>query len=1047
MALSRRSLAVVLAAALPLAWMSVPASAADDPVPVPRDIVVGDGPATVEPRLLKAKGEVQVVVGLSEPSLAESVPTDALVAGTLPSAAAQQATLDTVEAQQDAVVAEAEALGATEEARVDTSLNAVVLTVDASEIPELAQIDGVTSVRPVGRYTTYTPAEASGSLAQAATYLGVAALRPKYTGAGVKVAVLDSGIDFTHKNLGGPGTVAAYEECYAQNAVAPTGACAALFGPSAPKVKGGFDFVGETWPNGPEAPDPNPIDFEGHGTHVSDIITGRSADGSHLGLAPGADLYGVKVCSAVSSACSGVALLQGVDWALDPNGDGNLSDAMDLMNLSLGSDYGQDEDDLTAALENAAKAGVLVVASAGNGGDRPYKVGSPSIAKRVISVAQTTLPDDVTNVITVTAPDSVPGLTDNRITLTVLQPWGGSIPASPGLVGDLARPTGSRLGCAESDFGPANAGRIALVDRGTCAISIKASNAEAAGATGMILVNNVPGAPGSFSYGGGTITVPVLAVSQADGNALVAAAAGGTVSVKVDPADAISLTNTMVASSSRGPTVDGNLVKPDIGAPGAWLSAEVGTGSENTNFGGTSGAAPTVSGVAALLLQKFPKEQPRAIKTRLLNGADTGNRTPDAQGNLYSTPVSRIGAGEVRAFGSSGATFRLRNLQAGAGNLSLGFARVTGTTTITRTVRLENLARTAQRITLAATFRDPADRALGAVSVRGTGSFTVPGRGARNVQLTFTIQGKKLPDWALDDAGFLGGDGTALNAPEIDGNLVATSRSGEQAHLGWQVLPRRSADVDAPASVNLSRVNQKPLTLVNTSAVADGQVSVYSLLGTSPRLPDPDPGLPGSAGSNQAQIDLLAVGARADVQEGVLQIAITQNPERSTPLYPAEFDIYLDVTGDGDPDYIAFGTELGGFGASGQCAVYVQQAVPAAVATPYFYCDADFNSSSIVYTVPLAAVGLSEGESVDLAVYAFDNYFSGALTDRIEGMTFTVGAPRLAIAQGDELQVPKRRSTTVTATLTGSTAPSTEQGFLLLYDDSRRDAETVTVVR
>ena len=78
---------------------------------------------------------------------------------------------------------------------------------------------------------------------------------------------------------------------------------------------------------------------------------------------------------------------------------------------------------------------------------------------------------------------------------------------------------------------------------------------------------------------------------------------------------------------------------------------------------------------------------------------------------------------------------------------------------------------------------------------------------------------------------------------------------------------------------------------------------------------------------------------------------------------------------------------------------------------------------------------------------AFDNYFSGALTDSIENMTFTVGAPRVAITQGDELQVPKGGSTTVTATLTGSTSPSTEQGFLLLYDDSKRDAETLKVVR
>ena len=85
------------------------------------------------------------------------------------------------------------------------------------------------------------------------------------------------------------------------------------------KVVGGFDFVGEAWPNGARAEDPDPIDFEGHGTHVSDIIAGT------LGVAPGASLLAVKVCSAVSSSCDGVALLKGADYIVDPNGDGSTA--------------------------------------------------------------------------------------------------------------------------------------------------------------------------------------------------------------------------------------------------------------------------------------------------------------------------------------------------------------------------------------------------------------------------------------------------------------------------------------------------------------------------------------------------------------------------------------------------------------------------------------------------------------------------------------------------------------------------------------------------
>ena len=63
-------------------------------------------------------------------------------------------------------------------------------------------------------------------------------------------------------------------------------------------------------------------------------------------LLPGASLYAVKVCSAISTSCSGVAILQGIEYALDPNGDGNVADAVDVINMSLGSSYGQREDDL-----------------------------------------------------------------------------------------------------------------------------------------------------------------------------------------------------------------------------------------------------------------------------------------------------------------------------------------------------------------------------------------------------------------------------------------------------------------------------------------------------------------------------------------------------------------------------------------------------------------------------------------------------------------------------------------------------------------------------
>src|SRR6185436_12943488 len=78
------------------------------------------------------------------------------------------------------------------------------------------------------------------------------------------------------------------------------------------KVIGGYDFVGEAWPTfGDRSEDPDPIDFQGHGTHVADIIAGKSADGTHVGMAPGAKLLAIRVCSAVATSCNGVALKGG----------------------------------------------------------------------------------------------------------------------------------------------------------------------------------------------------------------------------------------------------------------------------------------------------------------------------------------------------------------------------------------------------------------------------------------------------------------------------------------------------------------------------------------------------------------------------------------------------------------------------------------------------------------------------------------------------------------------------------------------------------------
>ncbi|NCD20904.1 MAG: peptidase S8, partial [Actinobacteria bacterium] len=295
-------------------------------------------------------GDQRVVVRLAEPAVAEQNL----------SAAAAAKEKKNLRAAQNALVKRAKTLDSGLEVLAQTQvvLNAIFVEADAAMLEELAKDPAVERIAPVGNYEL--------DLSETVPYIGATDVQESgYDGSGIKVAVLDSGIDYLHAALGGsgdPAEFAANDPDIIEPGSFPTA-----------KVVGGYDFVGSEWTGAdatPESPDPDPLDDGdggGHGTHVADII------GGEYGVAPGVDLYAVKVCSSLSTACSGIALIEGMDYALDPNGDGKLSDRVDIINMSLGSSYGQPfDDDLSAAVENATKAGVLTVASAGNSGDKPY---------------------------------------------------------------------------------------------------------------------------------------------------------------------------------------------------------------------------------------------------------------------------------------------------------------------------------------------------------------------------------------------------------------------------------------------------------------------------------------------------------------------------------------------------------------------------------------------------------------------------------------------------------------------------------------------------
>jgi hypothetical protein len=957
-------------------------------------------------------------------------------------------------AKQAALSSQIGSLGGVTLAALTKAGNALVIDVAASQAASIAALPGVVQVLAL--------TDSQLDLGQTVPYIGAAAAQAGGTdGAGVRVAVLDSGIDFTHYNLGGTGSLADYATCYAQNAVAPSGICAGYFGPGAPKVRGGFDFVGEAWTGGtgspPLAPDPNPIaraGTGGHGTHVADIIGGRSADGVRKGVAPGAQLYAVKVCSAISTSCSGLAILQGMEWALDPDGDGDLADAMDVVNMSLGLSYGQREHPSVGLLNTMSQFGVLVVVSAGNSANRAFITGSPSVATSSISVAQTQVPSASIPPLIVSAPASIARIISNTATV----PWAtGSFAGNLRATSGPATPSGTDA-CAALPAGSL-AGFVAIVRRGGCTISLKAQNVAAAGAVGMVLDNNSPGDPPSFSQGPepGPFA-PLLVVSIADGNLLRGRLAAGE-TVTVSTGAPISAVASLVTTSSRGPTMGIGMIKPDIGAPGASLSAEVGTGNGQTVFGGTSGAAPMVAGSAALLLQRYPSAQPHEIKARLMNPAETNITTyagPASATNALA-PITRIGAGEVRVDRSLALkTAAWDATDPSAVSLSIGITRNAATQVYRKRVLVRNYDNVARTYTIGRGFRYTNDLASGGVTLSSPGSITVPANGNATFILTVTVNPSGLPNWASTgiNGGANGGDGSLLDRPEYDG-YITISDATDTVRLPWHILPHQAHNVVSPTSLALGGAAAAPLSLTNPASVLAGRGDVFYLTGTSPQLPASS--LP-TEGSSFTVTDLRAAGVRlVSLGGGAFgaQFAINTWGSRTHPNYPAQISVFIDADGDGADDFEVWTQENGGFAATGQNVTFVRK-ISSGTGSGFFFTDTDFATGNVILTIPLAAtlpgtgpnLALTPATTFKFTAVAFDNYFTGAATDVIGPMQINLGNPRF-FPGSFALNVPAggAQAVTVNRNAAGDAVSPSQTGLLMMYRDGRfgREADLVTV--
>jgi minor extracellular serine protease Vpr len=539
-----------------------------------------------------------------------------------------------VQAEKAAFRRNASAAGVriTERRSYDTLFNGFVVKVALGERNKLMRIPGVKAIYPVDVVQAPTPEQAAGSaldLAAAVALTGadIAQNVRGLSGRGIKVGIIDTGIDIDHPAFGGSGS----------NGTTPF--------PSA-RVVTGWDFVGDNYNSGGTAeqqvpaPDANPDDCNGHGTHVAGIVGANG--GGIKGVAPAVSFGAYRVFGCVGSTSSDI-ILEALERA--------HADGMDVVNQSLGAARQWPQYPTAQATSRLVKRGIVMVASIGNNGpggsspDAQFAAGAPGVGERVIGVASF---DNAQRSFSV---NGTP-YGYNAATGAPLPPTSGSLP--------LARtgtPTTVDDGCAVRPAGSLT-GQAVLIRRGTCTFFVKASNAQAAGAAAVVLYNNTVGALAPTVAGTPAITIPVVAITAAQGAALDAAIAAGPTTLSWG-ADYVSYpfgTGGLISGfSSFGLAADLSL-KPNLGAPGGGIfsSYPLEQGGATT-LSGTSMSSPHVAGAVALILEARPRIKARDMLTRLQNSADPKNWSGAPSLGLLDH-AHRQGAGMIDIIGTIDAT-------------------------------------------------------------------------------------------------------------------------------------------------------------------------------------------------------------------------------------------------------------------------------------------------------------------------------------------------------------------------------------------------------
>jgi minor extracellular serine protease Vpr len=424
------------------------------------------------------------------------------------------------------------------------------------------------------------------------------------------------------------------------------------------------------------------------------------------------------------------------------------------------------------------------------------------------------------------------------------------------------------------------------------------------------------------------------------------------------------------------------------------VSAIYGTGTGEGPFGGTSGAAPMVTGSAALLKQAYPGRSPLEIKAALMNTGETNIMNTPAFFGGDLAAITRIGGGEVRVDRALEAPAAAWDEELPSGALSFGFVDVFKTKVLYKTVVVKNYSNQWIHYQINNTFRFADDQASGAVTIETPGSVLVGPQNRATFYVKMTIDGTKLPPNAMN-SGSGGADPAALTLNEYDGYLILTDASGatDPIHLAWHVLPRQAAYVQGRQRLLLGD-GQDDIELRNRG-LGWAQNDAYALLATSPDIPE------GARGAQSPTPDLRAVGVNTfpvpagycSAQESFIWAFAINTWERQAHLLPVHHYVWLDTDMDGAADYYLVNRDYSGMTSisDGRQLTYAYD-VATGAGSAYFYTEHATNTGNTVLYICAEQVGLTGTDMlatpVGVEFEAFDFYYGGP-GDTISGLVVT----------------------------------------------------------